>query len=126
MAPRPRPYRGAHDTIRARVGRAVGAGGVACCRCGEPIVPGSPWHLDHLEGTVDQYRGAAHAFCNTSAAGKIGGRVRSRTSSVARGDADSRPRPAPPGPGLWAWDGHAHRWTRQSRDWLGRDCVRIP
>lgn len=54
-----------HRKMRAHVAKFVALGNVTCCLCGDPITPGSKWHLDH---TIDRtaYRGAAHAHCNTS------------------------------------------------------------
>jgi hypothetical protein len=43
------------------------AAGSLCTRCKQPIRPGEPVELDHLEGTVRQYRGWAHKACNRRA-----------------------------------------------------------
>ena len=68
MARRPPQYRGKHDAVRARLRVLIDSGGVLCSRCGKPIMPGAKFHADHVEGTVDQYRGAAHPRCNERAA----------------------------------------------------------
>ena len=54
-----------HFGLRARWRPIVNGGGATCCLCHEPIVPGTPWDLDH---TPDRrgYRGVAHAHCNRS------------------------------------------------------------
>jgi hypothetical protein len=57
-----------HDKQRRLWARRVQAGMVRCARCGDPILPGTPWHLDHAE--TGGYLGPSHADCNLRAAGK--------------------------------------------------------
>jgi hypothetical protein len=64
-----RGYGEEHKKLRARVKRAVDAGGVSCCICGLPIPPFSDFHLDHTPDRTS-YRGAAHPWCNTSDANR--------------------------------------------------------
>jgi hypothetical protein len=65
MAPRDPKYRAAHDKLRAQYARALKHGPLPCARkCGQPILPGEPFDLDHVEGTVNQYRGVSHVACN--------------------------------------------------------------
>ncbi|QLQ10950.1 MAG: hypothetical protein HZY75_11970 [Nocardioidaceae bacterium] len=96
-----------------------------CVFCGRPIQPGQPFHLDHLPGTLDRYRGVACPSCNSRdgahrrnhrARGKPKGWQqmlnlnlrdttagldlawdRSRTSLVVAGHAD-HPKPVPSSP----------------------------
>lgn len=56
-----------HQQVRERVRRRVELGGVACARCGEPIVPGSAWDLGHVDGDPTRYHGAEHRRCNRGA-----------------------------------------------------------
>ncbi len=61
-----RRYDRRHRNVRRAVAAQMEAGGVACARCGRPIVPGSEWHLDHRDDGPG-YVGASHARCNISA-----------------------------------------------------------
>ena len=56
----------------------VDAGTVNCCLCGQWIEPGSRWDLDHVPGTTDRYRGAAHRTCNRSEGARRGNATRAR------------------------------------------------
>lgn len=78
-SPASRGYGAAHNRERAKWKPRVEAGHATCCLCGEPIKPGSKWHLDH---TPDRsgYRGVAHASCNTSDGATRGNRARAHTS----------------------------------------------
>jgi hypothetical protein len=69
-----RGYDGRHKAQRKRWSRIVKSGQAACCRCGEWIVPGQPWDLDH-EDDRSGYKGAAHRACNRSVGGKHGAQV---------------------------------------------------
>ena len=55
--------------------------GAPCLRCGKPILPGEPWHADHI---IDRALGGldtpdnlwpSHERCNTSAGGKRGAQI---------------------------------------------------
>lgn len=49
---------------RERLRRVVDAGAAICARCGEPIIPGTSWALDHAPGgDPSEYLGPAYAFC---------------------------------------------------------------
>jgi hypothetical protein len=61
-----RGYGPEHRRIRREVARVVDAGLARCCRCGEPIIPGSKWDLDHTEDRGG-YLGPAHRRCNRRA-----------------------------------------------------------
>lgn len=52
--------------------KAVARGIVDCSRCGQPIGPNEPWHLDHDDKERDNLTLArpSHQHCNTSAGGK--------------------------------------------------------
>lgn len=65
-----RGYGSKHQKTRARLNLEVQTGSVNCCRCGLPIAPNTPWHLDHDDEDRGTYKGAAHGFCNTSAGGQ--------------------------------------------------------
>lgn len=64
-----RGYGTAHDRERARWKPAVDAGAIICWRCGNPIIPGTPWDLGHVDGQA-AYAGPEHMNCNRSAAGR--------------------------------------------------------
>jgi hypothetical protein len=55
-----------HKRLRAQMTPAVRSGKVRCSRCGLPIGPNEDWHLDHADDG-NGYRGASHAYCNTTA-----------------------------------------------------------
>lgn len=61
-----RRYGRQHRNHRAGWAQRVNAGGVSCCRCGQPILPGAEFHLDHNDDGPG-YKGAAHPVCNVSA-----------------------------------------------------------
>ena len=64
-----RGYGVEHKKLRRQLAAKVQAGGIRCGICGKPIPPGSVWHLDHTEDRTD-YRGPAHASCNTADGGR--------------------------------------------------------
>jgi hypothetical protein len=65
----PARYGGQHRKLRRLLGPQVAAGGVACARCGEPILPGEPWDLGHVDGG-NGYAGPEHRACNRATAGR--------------------------------------------------------
>lgn len=68
-----RGYGREHARLRREWARKVTAGQVDCARCGGPIQPDEPWHLDHADDR-EGYLGPSHARCNESAAGRKGRR----------------------------------------------------
>jgi hypothetical protein len=66
-----RGYGYAHQQARQQWAPRVATGTVPCTRCGRPIKPGTPWHLDHNDNRAG-YRGPSHATCNTSTGGTKG------------------------------------------------------
>lgn len=64
-----RGYGGAHRALRKRLAPLVASGQVRCARCGELILPGTPWDLGHT-GDRTGYHGAEHAACNRGAASR--------------------------------------------------------
>jgi hypothetical protein len=56
-------YGNEHQELRKRWARKVAAGAVLCARCRRPIVPGTPWDLDHAPGKAG-YLGPSHRRCN--------------------------------------------------------------
>jgi hypothetical protein len=73
-------YGHSHQRLRRRLALVVAAGGATCTRCGQPIRPGQPWDLGHVEGNPYQYAGPQHAMCN-------------RNTANERNAADPAPRP---------------------------------
>jgi hypothetical protein len=61
-----RGYGHPHQLLRAQIAPLVLAGGARCSRCGEAILPGEPWHLDHRDDGLG-YNGPAHRRCNIAA-----------------------------------------------------------
>ena len=56
-----------HRGLRAQLVPFVEAGLARCARCGEPIEPGSRWHLGHDDLDPSRYNGPEHAWCNERA-----------------------------------------------------------
>jgi len=73
-----RGYGGKHQQLRKRWARQVAAGGVACARCGLPILDGEAWDLDHSPDRRS-YLGPSHASCN----GRHGADVRNGVARAA-------------------------------------------
>lgn len=59
-----RGYGRGHRKTREELARRVAAGGVNCARCGDPILSGEPWDLDHDDTDRLRYIGASHERCN--------------------------------------------------------------
>ena len=64
-----RGYGSNHVALRTQWALRVSRGTVNCARCGNPIHPNEPWHLDHDDDRTG-YRGPSHARCNLAAAGR--------------------------------------------------------
>lgn len=72
-------YGRAHDIARAAWADALQAAGrLRCPLCGKWVYPRQRWHLDHVPGTVDQYRGVAHRSCNTGDGARRGNKQRAQ------------------------------------------------
>jgi hypothetical protein len=57
----------AHKQLRAQYAALLKQrGSLPCCRCGQPIVHGEPWDLDH-DDDRQGWRGPAHRRCNRRA-----------------------------------------------------------
>ena len=65
-----RGYGHDHQKARAEWAERVKRGGICCQRCGGPITPGEPWHLDHDDHDRTRYLGPSHARCNNAAGGR--------------------------------------------------------
>jgi hypothetical protein len=78
-ARRPNRYGRAHRRLREIWAPRVAAGLVACVRCGERILPGRAWDLDHSDDGRG-YQGPAHARCNRRA-GAVKGNALRRSSA---------------------------------------------
>lgn len=90
-----------HQELRKRVARQVVAGGMYCARCGEEIIPGEAWDLDHADDGRS-YLAPSHVRCN-------------RATSEPRSYKDN------PAKGIY-WgspdsDGRQYRWSRQWFAW---------
>src|SRR5215471_16315606 len=60
-----------HQQRRAKYAQLVLAGGVLCARCGDPIIPGEPWDMGHLDGDPHRYSGPEHRRCNRATASRL-------------------------------------------------------
>jgi hypothetical protein len=101
----------AHRAARARWRSLVERGAACCARCGQRIVPGSAWHLDHADDRSG-YLGVSHASCNLAAGAAKTNRERAAALRAATGA--TAPTPVSTtvhtgGPTPW-WDGK--RWSR--------------
>ena len=67
LTTRQRGYGWEHQVLRRKVARIVNEGRAHCSRCGRPILPGSPWDLDHDDRDRSRYRGPSHRLCNQRA-----------------------------------------------------------
>jgi hypothetical protein len=63
-----RARRSRDDEGRRNLASFVGAGLEHCARCGERILPGEPWDLDHDDNDRSKYLGPSHRRCNRATA----------------------------------------------------------
>ena len=77
-----RGYGARHQAERKRWEPVVESGYASCCRCGFPIAPGTPFHLDHRDDKLG-YLGVSHALCNMRAAARRGNEIRREREKVA-------------------------------------------
>lgn len=80
-----RGYGAAHQALRKQWQPQVEAGEVRCWRCGNTIIPGTPWHLGHDDQDRHLYRGPEHKKCNLVGASQEAHRRRHRNPTQARG-----------------------------------------
>ena len=65
-----RGYGADHIAERERNQRLIDAGlTILCARCGQPVLPGQPWALDHTDDRTG-YLGPSHKLCNDRAGGQ--------------------------------------------------------
>jgi hypothetical protein len=64
-------YGTSHKKTRQELEPLVLGGGVRCWRCGEPIRPGEPWDLGHVDGDPSRYAGPEHRACNRATTGRL-------------------------------------------------------
>ena len=62
-----RGYGAAHDRLRKRWKPIVDRGEATCARCHQPIQPGTPWDLGHIDTDRTRYNGPEHRTCNRGA-----------------------------------------------------------
>ena len=71
-------YGRTHQATRRRIAPFVDAGMALCGRCGERIIAGELWDLDHDDWDKSRYNGAAHRRCNRDTSAVRWGRKNSR------------------------------------------------
>jgi excisionase family DNA binding protein len=85
-----RGYGGAHRALRKRLAPFVASGQTRCARCGEIILPGTPFDLGHVDGDRTRYHGLEHAACNRGAAGTPRNRGRMSHCANPKGTEECR------------------------------------
>lgn len=85
--PRQRGYDTDYRKTRAAAARAIAAGNAVCWRCGQPIPPGTDWHLGHDDHDRSIIRGPEHAHCNLTAAGHASHEHATNRQAASRRDA---------------------------------------
>ena len=112
-----RDYGATHQATRKRLQGVIDAGGVACARCGCPILPGMDWHLDHAPGKTS-YLGPRTRSATSPPAG--GREPRSRTLAVT--PISPHPRAA----GRRCGFGQSRRMFTSPQRWCGPTSWRRP
>ena len=79
-----RGYGWQHQSRRARWAPLVAAGQVCCMRCGQPIIPGTPWDLGHDDHDRTVTTGPDHRACNRAAAARKTNATRQRMAAIRR------------------------------------------
>lgn len=78
------PYRSQWQALRARWALLLP---MPCARCGEPVAPDEPWHLDHLVpvamGGGPETARPAHARCNMTAGSRLRAQLRAEGEEQA-------------------------------------------
>jgi hypothetical protein len=77
-----RGYGSTHQGTRKRWELVVESGHAVCVRCDLPILPGTPFHLDHDDDRI-HYLGVSHAACNLRAASKRGNEIKRQNETLA-------------------------------------------
>jgi hypothetical protein len=100
-----RGYGSTHKAARERYAALVASGLAMCARCGQPILAGAQFDLDHDDGRGG-YIGVSHPTCNRRAGAQVtNGKVRARGNGAGDPFAGKRivsenwwaPNPPPPG-----------------------------
>jgi hypothetical protein len=65
-----RGYDYRHQQERKAWVRPVRTGSVACRRCKQPIIPGTPWDLGHPDADCPDPTAPEHEGCNRATAGR--------------------------------------------------------
>ena len=78
MSTTSRGYGNQHQKIRKALASLVETGDMTCARCGERILPGTPWDLGHDDFDRTVWTGPEHRRCNRATANRSNRRMYSR------------------------------------------------